>query len=111
MEIASMDSFLFLCFLSVHAFKDWIPLTYTRGLTLCPAAYLQYGTEPFLALALRSVECAEFVPFCFFKGTYDFLLILSHLRAEALLACPIGNLPPPTPCCCVAPCVFSTRLF
>ena len=102
-----MDSFLFLCFLSVHAFKDWIPLTYTRGLTLCPAAF--HGTEPFLALALRSVECAEFVPFVF-KGTYDFLLILSHLRAEALLACPIGT-PLPTFCCCVALCVFSTRLF
>ena len=53
------------CFLSVHAFKDWIPLTYTRGLTLCPAAF--HGTEPFLALALRSVECAEFVPFVFSK--------------------------------------------
>ena len=102
-----MDSFLFLCFLSVHAFKDWIPLTYTRGLTLCPAAF--HGTEPFLALALRSVECAEFVPFCFFKGTYDFLLILSFPGAEALLACPIGT-PLPTFCCCVALCVFSTRL-
>ena len=106
MEIASMDSFCFvLPFSSCIQGLDPLDL-YPR---FDPVSCSLHGTEPFLALALRSVECAEFVPFCFFKGTYDFLLILSLPGAEALLACPIGT-PPPTFCCCVALCVFSTRL-